>query len=591
MPEDAAVLVDLSFALAMAFIGGTIAVRLRQSPLLGYLVAGIVIGPFTPGFVGDPQHISALAEIGIIFLLFALGVEFSLDELRRVGRLALVGTALQLLLTGALGWGLGSLLGWDAHQALYLAAIVAMSSTVVVLKTLIARGEMESAHGRALLGMLIVQDLAAVALIVLLPPLTGNPDNLGLTLAVALGKAVLFITGALWLGRWVVPRLMDGIARLGSDELFILAVAAVAVGTAIAATALGLSTALGAFLAGLLVGRSEVEHRALAEVTPLRDLFTSLFFVSVGMLIDPRFALTHTWLVLLVAVAVVIIKGVVNAFVAGLPAFALSGKTALFVGVGLAQIGEFSYVLARQGVDHRVLVADQYSLVLSTSVLTIVVTPALFRAVPVLDRSLARLPLLGSRFGPRAQLIQSEASGTSEEWEQHVIVAGCGRVGGRVAVLLAANGCRVIGVDRDLAILHRLRQRGIDGVYGDAGYAAVLHAAHPERARALVVALPDMAAAHAIIRHVHAARPDLSIVARATTRMAARSLLADGASAVVEPAMEGGLALLRYALTAVGIPDQERDAIVAQAHQGELAGLDQDHTDMTTTEFHAPDLS
>jgi K+:H+ antiporter len=254
--EEVRVLLNLGVALALAFAGGALAVRLRQSPLVGYLLAGIIIGPFTPGFVGDEHRIAALAEVGIIFLMFALGVEFSLEELARVRRVALLGTGLQLLGCGVLGAGLGFALGWNGAQSLYLGALIALSSTVVILKTLMARGEVDSSHGRVLLGMLIVQDLAAVALLVILPALTGSSGNLVLTLVIAVAKSALFIGGTLVLGLRVVPHLINGVARLNSDELFILATAALALLAALGATALGLSTALGAFLAGLLVGTS-----------------------------------------------------------------------------------------------------------------------------------------------------------------------------------------------------------------------------------------------------------------------------------------------------------------------------------------------
>ncbi len=562
MTEQLGVILDLGVALVVACLGGLLAVRVRQSPLVGYLLAGIIIGPFTPGFVGSAPRIGALAEIGIIFLLFALGVEFSLEELGRVRGVALLGTALQLLMTGALGMALGLAIGWEKAQALYLGAIIALSSTVVILKTLLARGETESTHGRVLLGMLIVQDLAAVALIVLLPSLTVNGDHLAITLAMALAKALLFIVGTLLLSH-VVPRLLDGVARLGSEELFILSTAALALGAALAATALGLSTALGAFLAGLVVGRSQVEHHVLALVTPLRDLFVSLFFVSVGMLVDPRYAWEHPLLVVGVALAVLVVKSIVGTAVARLPVFHLSGKTSLFVGLGLAQVGEFSFVLAQQGVEQHVLVAAQYTLVLTTSVLTLIATPALFGSAPRLDRVLARVPMLGAAFRPR--LAPTDMEDVALGPSGHVIVVGCGRVGSRVARALAANGFAVVGIDQDLGTVETLRQDGVTAIYGDAGYRAVLAAADPARARALVVALPDLGAARVVVQRARAANPKLIVLARATTSAAVPVLREAGAATAVVPALEGGLELLRHTLAAVGMAERERQAIVDRA--------------------------
>lgn len=572
MPEQLALLRDLGVAFALAFIGGALAQRLRQSPLVGYIAAGMVIGPFTPGFVGDPERVGALAEIGIIFLLFALGMEFSLESLGRLRRLALLGTVLQLLGCGALGFGLGRLFGWSTAEALYLAAIIAISSTVVVLKTLLARGEAESTHGRALLAMLVVQDLATVVLIVALPPLTGGGGAVLPALGVALGKAALYIAATVILGRRVIPPLLNAVARFGHDELFILATAALALGAALGAIALGLSAALGAFLAGMLVGRSEVEHRALSEVLPLRDLFTSLFFVSVGMLIDPRAVAQHLGVVIALAAAIIVFKGAVATAVALLPTFHLSSKTALFVGLGLAQIAEFSYVLAQQGVGAQVLSTDQYTEILAASVITVVLTPALFWGTPRLDRALARLPLLGLAFQPgrRGPAPLGEAAGLTAP---KVIVVGCGRVGSRILRALHAQAIGVVGIDQQLGVVEALRREGLTVLYGDASYPAVLAAARPERAAAVVVALPDLAATRVVVRRAHALRADLVVIARSTSTAATLALRAAGASAIIEPEREGSLELLRCALAAVGLPEDAREGAVAKSIEAEDAAL------------------
>jgi CPA2 family monovalent cation:H+ antiporter-2 len=563
MSDELQVLVNLSVALALAFVGGALAVRLRQSPLVGYLLAGIIIGPFTPGFVGDTHRIAGLAEVGIIFLMFALGVEFSLEELARVRRIAMLGTGLQLAGTGALGVGFGLLLGWSGAAALYLGALLALSSTVVIIKTLQARGEVDSTHGRVLLGMLIVQDLAAVALLVILPALTSHAGSLLPTLALAMGKSVLFIGGTLLFGMRVVPRMVHAVARLASEELFILAVAALALGAALGATALGLSTALGAFLAGLLVGTSDVEHRAMAEIIPLRDLFSSLFFVSVGMLIDPSYVAAHPLLVIGVAAGVLILKGIVATAVAMLPTFHLSSKTALFVGLGLAQVGEFSFVLARQGVDQHVLSAGQYSLILTTSVLTLMLTPSLFWVVPRLDLALANVPAVGRAFRPR---VDGQMSGqVNDGWREHMIVVGCGQVGSRVALALHAQGVPVVGIDQNLAAVEELRSQGVPMLYGDASYRVVVAAAQPESARALVVALPDYGAARVVVLNARTARPDIDIVVRARDPRTAALLRQAGAREAVEPELEGGLELLRHALGTLAFPTGEQDRILTHA--------------------------
>jgi CPA2 family monovalent cation:H+ antiporter-2 len=567
MSEETKVLLNLSVALALAFLGGAVAVRLRQSPLIGYLAAGIIIGPFTPGFSGDQTRIAGLADVGIIFLMFALGVEFSLEELARVRRVALLGTGLQLGCTGILAGGFGLLLGWSATASLYLGALVALSSTVVILKTLLARGEMDSVHGSVLLGILIVQDLSAVAFLVMLPALTNNSGSLLPTLAIAMGKAVLFIGGTLLLGLRVVPWFIHSVAQLASDELFILSVVALALGAALGATELGLSTALGAFLAGLLVGTSDVEHRAMAEIVPLRDLFSSLFFVSVGMLIDPSYVGEHPFLVVSTALILLALKGIVATLVVKLRTFHLSSKTALFVGLGLAQFGEFSFVLAQQGVSQQVITASQYSLILTTSVITLVLTPTLFQFVPRLDLALARLPLIGAGFQPRLddQPIPTEGR---PELKNHVIVVGCGHVGSRVARALHRNAIKVIGIDQDLAAVEALREIGITAFYGDASYKVVLEAAEPQGARALVVTLPDFGATRVIVVNAQAANPKLDIVVRARDPQSAAALRTLGVREVVEPELEGGLELLRHALITLAIPPDRQLGIIASARDG-----------------------
>jgi monovalent cation:H+ antiporter-2, CPA2 family len=361
--------------------------------IVGYLLAGIAIGPFTPGFIGDREQIAALAEIGVIFLMFALGIEFSRAELARVRRVALAGTALQMLLTFGAGAGLGGALGWPPARGLFFGGVIAISSTIVVLKTLLERGEVGSPHGQVLLGMLVVQDLATVLLVALLPRLAGGaaidlPD-LGLTL----GKAAAFVAATLFLGARAVPRVMATVERLGSAELFLLTAVALALGAATLSALLGLSPALGAFLGGLLLSETEFDRRVVAEVVPMRNLFGTLFFVSVGMLIDPAFVLRALPAVLGLAAFVALAK-VLTTLLAVLP-FRLGARTTAFVALGLLQIGEFSYLLARAGQAASAISDELNSLILTSSVVTILLTPPAFRLAPAVARGLGQVPLLG----------------------------------------------------------------------------------------------------------------------------------------------------------------------------------------------------
>src|SRR3954452_17525977 len=373
-------IVNIAVAVAVALVGGLLAHRLRQPVIVGYLLAGVAIGAFTPGFIGDREQIASLAEVGVIFLMFALGIEFSLKELARVKGVALIGTGVQMGLTILAGVGLGAALGWPLARGLFFGGVIAISSTMVILKTLLDRGEVAAPHGRVLLGMLIVQDLAVVILIVLLPQLAGEASlelgDVGLTLL----KGVAFIGGVIFLGTRVVPPFMARVERLRSPELFLMTAVALALGTAAGSALLGLSPALGAFLGGLLLTETEFDHRVVAEVVPMRNLFATLFFVSVGMLINPAFIVRHLPTVIGLAFFIMVAKAL--ATLLGVTPFRLGGRTAAFVSLGMVQIGEFSYVLARSGREAVVVSDDFNTLILAASLVTIVLTPVGFGLAP-----------------------------------------------------------------------------------------------------------------------------------------------------------------------------------------------------------------
>lgn len=389
MSQELHLLVNIAVAVAVALVGGLLAHSLRQPVIVGYLLAGVVIGPFTPGFTGDHEQIAALAEVGVIFLMFALGIEFSLADLARVRNVALIGTSVQVLLTLAAGLGLGFALGWPFGQGLFFGGVIAISSTMVVLKMLMERGETGTRHGQVMLGMLIVQDLATVLLIVLLPRLAGGEGIDVVDLVVTLAKGVGFVAATLVLGARVVPRLMASVERIGSAELFLLVAVTLALGAATLSAVLGLSPALGAFLGGLLLAETEHDHRVVAEVVPMRNLFATLFFVSVGMLIDPAFILANLPTVLGLAAFIVVVK-VASTLVAVAP-FRLGAQTTAFASLGLMQIGEFSYLLARTGRTAGAISEDLNSLILTSSMVTIMLTTFGFRFAPSFGRLLDRL--------------------------------------------------------------------------------------------------------------------------------------------------------------------------------------------------------
>ena len=376
LTEQLRFILDLGGAIVAALIGGAIAVRLRQPAVVGYMLAGVLIGPFTPGFVGGQEQIAILAEVGVVLLLFALGVEFSIRELRSVGRVVIPGGIAQVLLTLGAGMFVMVLLGTDLRESLIVGACLSLSSTIVVLKQLIDRGEMDSAHGRAAVGWSIVQDIATIVFIVALPPLAGG--DVIVPFAAAMVKAAVFLALAYVVGTRLLPWMFATVARLGSPELFLLAVVATALMTAFISSAFfGLSLALGAFVAGVLVSESELSHQAAAEVTPFRDLFAVLFFVSVGMLVDPAALVADAPIVLVLVIVAVVVKGVSIAVLGR--ALGLPMRSAILLGAIMAQVGEFSLILAENGRHLDLLDARTYNIVLGTAVVTIILSPFVTR--------------------------------------------------------------------------------------------------------------------------------------------------------------------------------------------------------------------
>ncbi len=538
---------NVAIAVAVALIGGLLAHRLRQSVIVGYLLAGMAIGPFTPGFIGDREDIAALAEVGVIFLMFALGIEFSLKELARVRNVALIGTLVQVGLTIAAGGALGLALGWPAAQGLFFGGVIAISSTMVILKTLLDRGEVASSHGRVLLGMLIVQDLVVVVLIVLLPLLLGGGDVALTQMAALLLKAVAFIGATLFLGARVVPALMARVERLGSPELFLLTAVGLALGAATVSAVLGLSVALGAFMGGLMITETEFDHRIVAEVVPMRNLFATLFFVSVGMLIDPGFIWRNLPAVVGLALFIVVVKALIT-LVAILP-FRLGSKTTVFTSLGLIQIGEFSYVLSRTGREVGAISDGLNSLILTSSLVTIVLTPAAFMVAPRLTRRLAGVPVAGRLFAARPTVLAAE-----EALAAHAVVAGYGRVGRHVVAGLRETGLPVVVIEEDLHLVQELGRAGVPTILGDASHRSILAAAHPERARLIVVALPDSGATRAVVRDARRANPDVPILARLVREEDEGMLRAVGATTVIGPERAGALLLLAESARVLNVP-------------------------------------
>ena len=533
MEHDISLITTLAAGFGVALILGFIAERIKLPALVGYLVAGIIIGPATPGFVADIHTASQLAEVGVMLLMFGVGLHFSLDDLLAVKRIALPGAVVQMSLATLLGMGIAWGWGWSLGAGLIFGLSLSCASTVVLLKALEARGILDSMNGRIAVGWLVVEDLATVLILVLLPPLAGvlggdagagDGAPLWQTIGQTLLQVSAFIALMLIVGRRVLPWLLWQVARTGSRELFTLAVIAVAIGIAYGASALfHVSFALGAFFAGMVMRESEFSHRAAEESLPLRDAFSVLFFVSVGMLFVPNVLLEQPLQVL--AVVAIIVIGKSLAAMALVLVFRYPLNTALTVAASLAQIGEFSFILAALGISLKLMPAEGMSLILAGALISIALNPLVFAVVKPLGRwVIARSALarrLESRDDPYAELPTS----TERKFlEGQVVLIGFGRVGKRIAASLDERGIPYVIVEQNREQVEGLRQQGYAAVSGNAAEPGVLIQAHIAHAAMLVVAAPDTLNIRQMVDTARTLNPAIEIVLRTHSEEESRLL-------------------------------------------------------------------
>ncbi|HIN48016.1 MAG TPA: portal protein [Deltaproteobacteria bacterium] len=534
---------DLILIVVTAFFSGLLMQRLGQPLILGYILTGIAFGPYTGGFALTSVHeIELLAEIGVALLLFALGLEFSLKDLKPVKMIALIGTPIQIILTIAMGYGIGQMMGWDAKSSLWLGALVSLSSTMVLLKTLMNQGWLGTLSSKVMVGMLIVQDLAVVPLIVLLPML--NDPSLGwISLEIAILKTVVFLAGMILFGTRLLPLIMRYIAHLGSRELFLLAITAIGLGVGYLTYLVGLSFAFGAFVAGMVLSESDYGHQALSDIIPVRDLFGLLFFASVGMLLNPVFLLDHWQQVLILVLIVSLGKGIIFALLARI--FKYGNVVPLAVGLGLFQVGEFSFVLARVGVSTNSISHEVYSLVLTTAIITMFLTP-------LISGQTARLYALRKRWFKHEPLdsINFPKSG----FRNHVIIVGGGRVGFRIAQVLKRLSVPMLIIEIDQLRVDRAKHAEIPVVFGDAGHEVVLEAAETSSARLLIITSPEIVITQTIVERARKVNSEIQFVARAPGVEFLEEFKKLNISEVVIPEFEAGLEMARKALVHLHIP-------------------------------------
>ena len=549
--ETPDLLVALTTTLIAAAIGGAIAVRLRQSAVVGYILAGIAIGPRTPGLVADIGIVNSLADLGVIFLMFSIGVQVSFHEIRRVGPLVAVGGTAQVAASVGIGWLVGTWLGWSSLEALFLGAFTSISSTAIAGRILGERGETESEPGVVTVGWLAVQDLLTIVLIVLLSALSGEGSLEDIAFAVA--KALLFIALVIPIGSRVVPRLFEVIAASRRRELFTLGVVAVTLGTAALGSLFGISLALGAFLAGTLIADSDLSHQVMGEAVPFRDVFAGLFFVSVGMLVDPGLVVTNIPITIVLLLLIGPVKGILVTILGALFRYPL--RTTALAGLLLAQSAEFSFVLARIGTDAGAITDEHFGLLLTSAALTIILAPAIYqRGRPIVERLDARL----SGEVPAIEAAPEELGGS----RRIAVILGYGRVGKLVATALQRRGFGFVVVDESFHAVNDAREEGMTAVRGNVENRVVLDRAPLERATVLVVAIPDPVSTRFVVDTVRRAHPRLPIVVR-THNQSERSVLRQlGATVVVVGEVELALEMTRFTLRQFGVSGPELTSLI-----------------------------
>ena len=527
MPHDVNLIATIAAGFGLAMVFGFLAARFRMPPLVGYLLAGIMISPATPGFVADVGLAGQLAEIGVMLLMFGVGLHFSLDDLMAVRRIAIPGAIVQIAAAVALGMATASFWGWSIGASLVFGLCLSVASTVVLLRALEAKGLLKSINGQIAVGWLIVEDLVMVLVLVLLPALAGVLTSAGTSseaitptneiwqaVGITLAKISAFIVLMLVVGRRVLPKVLWLVARTGSKELFTLTVVAIAVGVAFGAAKLfDVSFALGAFFAGMMMRESEFSHRAADESLPLRDAFAVLFFVSVGMLFDPNVILTQP--VKLLAVVAIIMIGKTLAAVVLVLLFRYPLNTALTVGASLAQIGEFSFILAGLGVALGLLPVEGQSLVLAGALISIAANSAIFAAIEPMQQWIRSRSALARRLEQRADPLAELPMTTDQSLlTGQVLLVGYGRVGKRIGNSLRERQVPFVVAEQNREVVDALRQDGIPAVSGDAATPEVLSQAHVARAAMLVIAIPDTINVRKMVEIAKTLNPSISVVLR-----------------------------------------------------------------------------
>ena len=572
MGHDTELLMSIVMALVAAFAGGLIARRLKLPTIVGYLFGGIVVGPFSPGYTGDSNSLQQLAELGVMFMMFGVGLHFSFKDLWNVRKVAVPGELIQLALVMLGGFLLGRLWGWSTSASLVLGISISIASTVVLIRNLTNEGLFNTSGGQVATGRVIIEDIVTIVILVILPVVFGSgevsPSSLAAGIGLALIKTTAFAAIMIFFGSKIMPRILTRIARFQSSELFLLAVLVLALGTAVGAAELfGVSIALGAFLAGVVIKGSGVSHQVAAKAIPFQDLFSILFFVSVGMMLNPLMLVQNLPQVIILTLVIVVGKWLINLLLGLiLPSCA---NTALTVAAGLSQIGEFSFIVCQSALVLGVLGVDQYGLILAGSALSIAFNPLVFKTIKPIENWMKSKPRIWNLSHWQNEPMKIEPSLYSD----HVIVIGFGRSGKYTARILKELEVPYLVIEKDMKLAEKANEADLPVLYGDAANSSILEFAGLERASVLVVTGAQQSESELIVISAREQMPDLKIIARASTEDGIERLVEAGANSVIHPELEGGLELMRYTLLDLGFASSQIQQYVDAVRENAYSAL------------------
>jgi monovalent cation:H+ antiporter-2, CPA2 family len=565
--------------------------RLKIPTIVGFLLTGILAGPGGFGLVSNQQVVETLAQIGVVILLFSIGLEFSMQNLLQLRKTVFLGGPVQVLATIAAVTAVSLLAGRAPPQSVFMGLLLSLSSTAIVLKWYQERAEVESPHGRTSLGILVFQDLAVVPMMLLLPVISGASVNLGPSIAMLLIKVGGTLVCMFVLTRWVVPKALFWVAKTRSRELFILAIIVICFSVAWLTSSMGLSLALGAFLAGLILSESEYAYQALGSILPLRDVFTSVFFISIGMLFDMAFFLRHPALIIALALAVFAGKSIIAFFVPALLGLPL--RTMALTGLALGQVGEFAFILSRAGLDCGLLDGNSYQIFLGVSILTMAATPFVMAVGPKIADALLRLPLPSRiRTGLDTSDAHANASGPPP-LSDHLIIVGFGVNGRNVARAARASGVPYAVTDMNPETVRKEKKNGEPIFFGDATQDAILQHVNIAQARVVVVGIPDAVATRRVVETARKLNPTVHILARTRSFFETKSLYALGASEVVPEEFETSVEIFARVLVKYQVPRDQINQFIAEIRQDGyqmLRGSSDEKTTVTDLKFAVPDV-